>query len=122
MVNKQNPGHGCNFACAGFVVDPIVVVVIVVVVDVVASVFKKASITQQDPSSHSASVSTLSHRRAKKPLTHSPLHGFLIVIFGFIVVIVVGCFVVVMVVVATVVLEMLVGETIFGLTVGEEPL
>lgn len=37
MVNKQNPGHGCNFACAGFVVDPIVVVVIVVVVDVVAS-------------------------------------------------------------------------------------
>lgn len=78
--------------------------------------------TQQDPSSgHSASPSTLSHKRAKKPLTHSPLHGFLSVIFGLIVV--VGCFIIV-VVVAIVVLAMLVEVIIFGLIVveGEEPL
>lgn len=36
MVNKQNPGHGCNFACAGFVVGPIVVVVVDVVVVVIS--------------------------------------------------------------------------------------
>lgn len=85
---------------------------------IVFTVFKKASITQHDPSSgHSASPSTLSQSRAKNPLTHSPLHGVFAVIFGLVVVV---CGLPIVAIVPIVPTEILVEVTVFGLKVVDD--